>query len=270
MSRHALGILLLLLAPCVQAEDWADAYRKGVAALEKGRLRVARAELERAVAARSEPRAGVRAHGTRTFDYLPWLELSTLAYREGKLEEAAGHLARSLEAGVAAGSEDGRTRLAKQELLIENLALLRSAGPPEAGGRSERDLQREQLLARQVAQACGEPPPERRAKRPWYYHYLIAVELAEHGDALGAVQRLSEALRKRDEPSETARTYGMKVVAYRPYLELGKAHARLGNWACAANALELSERLVEIGDEEGRAARERDELLAGARLRLNR
>jgi hypothetical protein len=270
MTRHLLPVLFLLLAPRASADDWADDYRRGVAALEKGRLRAARTQLEKAAAAQPEPRAGARAHGTRTFDYLPWLQLSTLAYREGDLEEAAGHLARSLQAGVAAGSEEGRTRLAKQELLIENLALLRAAGPPSESSRSARDLQREQLLAAQVAKACGEPPPERQAKRPWYYHYLIARKLAEHGDALGTVQRLAEALRRRDEPSESARTYGMKVVAYRPYLELGKAHARLGNWSGAADALELSVRLDELGDDDGRAARERDELLAGARLRRNR
>ena len=66
------------------------------------------------------------------------------------------------------------------------------------------------------ASACGEPPPERQRERPWYYHYLIARELSKHGDSLGAVARLAQALRKRDDPSETARTYGMKVIAYRP------------------------------------------------------
>jgi len=268
MRHILLTASLFLLASSALAGDWADDYRRGVAALEKGRLRVARTALERAAAARPEPQAGARAHGTRTFDYLPWLKLSTLAYREGDLEEAAGHLARSLRAGVASSSEDGRLALAKQELLIENLALLRSAGPPDRSGRSERDLLREKLLAREVASACGEPPPGRQRDRPWYYHYLIARRLSEHGDSMGAVQRLAEALRERDEPNETARTYGMKVVAYRPYFELGRAHARLGNWNCAASALELSERLEEIGDANGRAAQERTELLAGARLRL--
>ena len=127
MRHLLLPAFLLLLAASALADDWADDYRRGVAALEKGRLRVARSALERAAAAQPEPRAGARAHGTRTFDYLPWLKLSTLAYREGDLEEAAGHLARSLQAGVASSSEAGRLALAKQELLIENLALLRSA-----------------------------------------------------------------------------------------------------------------------------------------------
>ena len=74
-------------------------------------------------------------------------------------------------------------------------------------------------------------------------------------------------MRRRDYPNESTRTYGMKVVAYRPYFDLGRAHARLGNWSCAADALELSERLDEIGEGDQRARREREELLAGARLR---
>jgi tetratricopeptide (TPR) repeat protein len=259
---------VLLLPTAALAGTWSDDYRRGLVALDAGRLPAARRALERAAREHPRPEAAARTYGARSVAYLPWLQLSVVAYREGRLEEAQAHLARSKAEGVAASIDEGRLLIDKQELLLESLRLARVASASPQPARSERDLEREKILARQVAAACGEPTTGRASGRPWYYHYLLARELAEHGDALGAVQHLARALGRRDEPSETARTYGMKVVSYRPYWELGRAHARLGNLGCAVDALELSRRLEDFGGSSELERRERELLLAATKERL--
>lgn len=269
-----LGFFLAATAAICSAGNWSDDYRRALKALDDGRLDVARRSLESAIAAQPRSEAAARTYGTRSVGYFPHLYLSMVAYRERDLKAAQRALAQEMEQGVAQTTDQGRAMLAEQGLLLENLEFLQAAeaGTAQRDGqplaRSERDRQREAVLAQQVAAQCGQRPQARPDERPWYYHYMLARKLADHGDWIGSLQQLSLALDRRTEPGEFVRTYGMGYVDYRPWYDLGRAHSHLGNWQCSRDALELSRVREPMGAEDEKDARERDELLAGAKARL--
>jgi hypothetical protein len=274
IAKLALAATLACLVPAARASDWADDYRRGLEALEKDDLRAARRSFERAVAEEPRSHATARTYGARSIGYFPYLQLSRVAYRERDLKAAQRHLAQEMAEAQVGQTPEGRALLQEQQLLLENLELIQAA---EQGGatvgdrtvtRTERDRQREALLSQQVAQQCGERRLGKPDRMPWYYHYALAQKLAAHDDWIGALAHLSWALDRRGEPGEWVRTYGMGFVDYRPWLEMGRAHGHLGNWECARDALELSTQKEPLGDDDAADARQRDDLLRGARLRV--
>ncbi|HET9485599.1 MAG TPA: hypothetical protein VFO79_16675 [Xanthomonadales bacterium] len=82
---------------------------------------------------------------------------------------------------------------------------------------------------------------------PWYFHFEYGHALLGAGDAGRAVRALSIAAERNPAPRAGKRMYGMWYVDYFPYFDLATAHARLGNWPCAADAIRLSEQYGEIG-----------------------
>jgi hypothetical protein len=108
---------------------------------------------------------------------------------------------------------------------------------------SEREFQE---LKNRVASRCNVSPDTDPAKLPWYFHYELGLELAKKGDPQRAVDALIEAVDRRPEPKKNTRMYGMWFTDYLPYFEIAKAHAALGNWQCATDALRLSEGKREI------------------------
>jgi hypothetical protein len=266
-------LALALTAPQARAGGWADEYRRALQAMDENRLDVAQKALEGAIAVQPKSDAAARTYGTRTVGYYPYLYLSKVAYRQRDLKAAQRAYAQELEQGVAQGTDEGRALLDEQELLLENLEYLQSAENGTATnegrpvGRTERDKQREALLAQQVAAQCGQRPAARRDDMPWYYHYTLAHELADHGDWIGSLQQLALALDRRSDSGKFVRTYGMGFVDYRPWFDMGRAHSHLGNWQCSRDALELSAVREPMGEADAQAERERAELLAGARKR---
>ncbi|HEV7516849.1 MAG TPA: hypothetical protein VGR07_11155 [Thermoanaerobaculia bacterium] len=131
---------------------------------------------------------------------------------------------------------------------------------PAQPSRSYRDFERRptvlseqefERLRSRVLSRCSVPPGTDPAKAPWYFHYEMGLELARHGDPQRALDAFLEAVELRAEPHRQARMYGMWFTNYLPYLEIAKAHAALGNWQCAADAVRISEgREVAEGERE--------------------
>lgn len=101
-------------------------------------------------------------------------------------------------------------------------------------------------LRRQVLIQCGLPPGQQDSL-PWYFHFEYGRQLNTVGDARRAIGQLSQSIEIDPQPGAAKRMYGVWYVDYLPYFQLAQAHARLGNWPCAANALTLSQRYDEQG-----------------------
>ena len=110
-------------------------------------------------------------------------------------------------------------------------------------------------LQQQVLARCRIPSSGSKSW-PWYYYYELGSELSRQGDHQRALDALIEAVNRRPDPQHYARIYGMWFVDYVPYLQIARAHARLGNRDCAADALTLSERLGESTEAERKELRE--------------
>lgn len=99
-------------------------------------------------------------------------------------------------------------------------------------------------LRRQVLIQCG-LPADQQDGLPWYFHFEYGRQLNTAGDARRAIGELSQSIEIDPKPGAAKRMYGVWYVDYLPYFQLAQAHARLGNWPCAANALTLSQRYDE-------------------------
>lgn len=82
----------------------------------------------------------------------------------------------------------------------------------------------------------------------WYEHYDRAEAALAAGDWSQAAAELNEALQRRGDSGARVRSYGMKVVAYFPYLKLGIAYLHLGRFDAALQAFDTEERLGAIAD----------------------
>jgi hypothetical protein len=108
---------------------------------------------------------------------------------------------------------------------------------------SDREV--EELRAEVLAR-CQLKPDTKPQEAPWYFHYELGRDLEKRGDPQRALDALIEAATLRADPAHGARTYGMWFVDYLPYFEIARAHAKLGNWDCAQNALDFSKRANEV------------------------
>lgn len=82
---------------------------------------------------------------------------------------------------------------------------------------------------------------------PWYFHFEYGRALLQAGDARRAVPELARAVSINPLPRADKRLYGMWFTDYLPYFQLAEAHARLDNWPCAGQALQLSRTSGETG-----------------------
>jgi tetratricopeptide (TPR) repeat protein len=88
------------------------------------------------------------------------------------------------------------------------------------------------------------------AADPWYEYYANAQQALEQENWTAAVQQLNAALEKKGDSSARARSYGMNVVEYFPYLRLGVAYYHLGQFDAALQAFETEARLGAIAESE--------------------
>ena len=77
----------------------------------------------------------------------------------------------------------------------------------------------------------------------WYEHYARAETALENSDWSGAIEELQQALERKGDSGARVRSYGMKVVAYFPYLKLGIAYFHLGQIEAALQAFQTEEQL---------------------------
>jgi tetratricopeptide (TPR) repeat protein len=80
----------------------------------------------------------------------------------------------------------------------------------------------------------------------WYEHYDRAKSALANENWDRAVEELQQALERKGDSGARVRSYGMKVVAYFPYLKLGIAYYHLGHYEAALQAFQTEEQLGAI------------------------
>jgi tetratricopeptide (TPR) repeat protein len=260
----------LAAAPAAVHEGpvWHKKYEQGVVLVQDGKGAEARALLEEALRLRPSEALRVPTDGLRYVDYLPHVYLAAACHLAGDGAAARKHLAEAERSGVAAKSEAGARLLSAYQLLLvgnaEEAPAPAAAAPETVGKAGFRDYtpkpsvlsdEETKKLQQQVLQRCR-IPTSGSDRWPWYYYYELGSEMSRRGDNQRALDALVEAVNRRPEPQHYARVYGMWFVDYVPYLQIARAHARLGNRDCAADALRLSESMGESKDAERREIRE--------------
>jgi len=77
----------------------------------------------------------------------------------------------------------------------------------------------------------------------WYEHYARAETALDNDNWERAIEELQQALERKGDSGARVRSYGMKVVAYFPYLKLGIAYYHLGQLDAALQAFQTEEQL---------------------------
>jgi len=77
----------------------------------------------------------------------------------------------------------------------------------------------------------------------WYEHYARAEKALDNDNWERAIEELQQALERKGDSGARVRSYGMKVVAYFPYLKLGIAYYHLGQLEAALQAFQTEEQL---------------------------
>jgi len=277
MSWIAVPLSVALVVQAAPA--WRASYEQGLALMKSGAWESAHRELERALAERPGEALSVPTGEVQPLDYLPHLYLAITAYHSGDLARARAHLADADASGVAAGSRFGGPLLEHYRILVSAQAAPRP-GPPPPGAidldavRSEARqpgvLSNEEIrkLTTDTAVRCGLPADLAASDAPWYFHYELGLELARRGDPQRAVDSLLAAAERKPQPKDYARMYGMWFVRYHPYLELASSHAALGNWRCAFNALQISEKAGEVASDDDESFARYRSLLETCRVNL--
>lgn len=257
MLQMIIAVALFFATP---AATWYDHYEQGVRLIEQGNAAAARSELEAALAA--HPAEGLQlATAPRQYtDYLPHLYLAIADQMSGDVATARKQLALAEESSVAIKSEAGRSLLVAYQLLLRGDSTGKFARPAYAVYAESPPVLSEDdfnTLRNDILTKCN-LPDSKLSNAPWYARYELALELERKGDYPRALRQLIDAVSLRPNPQRHARMYGMWLIDYYPYFHIAREHVRLENWACALNALDISQRLGEIPTD----APELNELLA--------
>ena len=242
-------LLAVVLAAGTAQLAWYESYEQGVRLIEQGKGAEAIPLLESALAARSAEALQIPARSHQYIDYLPHLYLAIAKQMSGDIDAARKHLATAETSGVASKSEVGRPLLIAYQLLLRGDTNVRSARPAFATYSDKKPLLTEEefhTLRNDVLTRCDLPADTNLRSAPWYANYELGLELERKGDFPRALQHFIDAVSTRPNPQRQARMYGMWLVDYYPYFHIARSHARLENWECAKNALEISHRLSEL------------------------
>jgi tetratricopeptide (TPR) repeat protein len=258
LAAPALIVSALFALAGPETPSWLEPYRTGVRLVEQGKGAEARKALETAL--RLRPAGGLRVPvgGVDYVDYLPHLYLAMACQMSGDPDAGRAYLVAAQQEGLAEKSEAGRPLLEAQRVLLR----AESSKPATGSARTPaapryRDYERKPVvlseretedLRAEVLARCQLKPETRPQDAPWYFHYELGRNLYRRGDPQRALDALIEAATLRTEPGHGARIYGMWFMDYLPYLEIARAHARLGNWDCAQNALEFSRQAKEVSE----------------------
>jgi tetratricopeptide (TPR) repeat protein len=255
MARIILA-LLLLCAPGASAQTWYDHYVKGVRLIEQGNAAAARESLEAALGVRASEGVQVPAGPGQYLDYLPHLYLAIASQMSGDVDRARKELALAETSGMAAKSEVGRPLLVAYQLLLRGDGGARyTTYDPKPPVLTEEEFA---LLRNDVLSKCDLPLDTKLGQAPWYANYELGLALERKGDYPRALTHFIDAVAHRPNPQKQARMYGMWLIDYYPYFHIARSHVRLGNWQCAKNALDISQRLAEVPS----AAAEASELVS--------
>jgi tetratricopeptide (TPR) repeat protein len=248
-------VLLLACAPHASAATWYDHYEKGVRLIEQGNAPAAREALEAALSARASEGLQVPADAGQYLDYLPHLYLAIASQMSGDVDEARKQLAQAETSDMAAKSEVGRPLLVAYQLLLRGDGTRYTKYDPKPPVLTEEEFA---TLRNDVLSKCDLPLDTKLGQAPWYANYELGLALERKGDYPRALIHFIDAVAHRPNPQKQARMYGMWLIDYYPYFHIARSHVRLGNWQCAKNALDISQRLGEVPN----AAAEMSELLS--------
>jgi tetratricopeptide (TPR) repeat protein len=250
--RTFAALLLLLTtfgafarAPEPAATPWYVHYERGLDFIRDGSGREARAELEAAQKLLTESGLQLPTRPSRYIDYLPDLYLAIACHMSGDRDAARVHLKKAEVDGVAAKSETGAALLVAYQLLINEATPTPRYEAVDTSRETMPDKEFESLQAQVLAESDMRPGAK-FADAPWYVHYELGLELEKKGDHARAIVAFVEALHRKPNPARHVRTYGMWLIDYYPYFHIAKNQAALENWAAAADAITISERLQEI------------------------
>ena len=235
--------------------SWHEHYVQGIDNILAGEARQAQADLQQALALQPEPRLQVPTYGPNYVDYLPHLYLAIAAQMVGDTATARMHLKNAEKAGIAAQSEAGRSLLEASQILLQVPLVTPAPDSPPRKTPGYTVFERQPAVLSdedytqvesEVFDRCqlDENTPLRQA--PWYLHYEMGLELAHRGDPQRALDAFIEATERKQESKRKARIYGMWFKDYLPYYQIARTHSMLGNWECAADALEVSRSMGEV------------------------
>jgi len=223
-------------------------YTEGVSEFQAGNFGRAEQLLLEATTLAPEPDA-------ENGGYLPYLYLAAARFERGDVRGAREALVQSQVYGVAQETDLGRR-------LIENYAVDIMSAPlptedqfaPQSSPVIARDSALSEidadLIRSRVLRRCALSDEVADNKLPWYFHYLLGLEYAEHGDSSRALHAFQLGANMQEEPSRSKRLYGMWFMDYLPYYQIALAHAELGEWEDAREALYVS---LAVGEfEEGK------------------
>jgi tRNA A-37 threonylcarbamoyl transferase component Bud32 len=127
----AVLVAMCLAAAPASAEEWYDAYEKGLRALGRGQAERAEAYFERAIRKRPEPGHDLITYGTnRIREYYPYLRLAEARLLGGDLEGARQALAASEARGGEPHEERSRLRASVTKAEQERAAAAPPPAPP--------------------------------------------------------------------------------------------------------------------------------------------
>jgi tetratricopeptide (TPR) repeat protein len=254
-------MLTIFLAVVFAANaTWYEHYINGVRLIQQGDGDAARAELEIAVVQHPTEGLQVPTAPQQYIDYTPHLYLAIANQMAGKVTAARKELALAEDSGIAAKSEVGRPLLVAYELLLHG-NVVADRRPPYAVYAAKPPVLSEaefNMLRNDVLSRCELPADTKMQNAPWYANYELGLELERKGDYPRALNHFIEAVAHRPNPQRHARMYGMWLIDYYPYFHIARSHARLENWQCAENAIDISQKLVELPTD----APELDEMVA--------
>lgn len=204
----------------------ASGYRAGVELFHDGKYRDAAASFERAISL--APQADADS------DYMPYLYLAASHFQLGNACTARLAFSQAQTVGEAEKSDYGQT-------LIEHYERYMASPASAADGLEPVDYARDRVLQRcRLSEDVASNP------YPWYFHYLLGLEYDAAGDVEEALNAFLLGANLLQVPERRKRVYGMHFVDYLPYFQIARAHARLGEWTRARDALNLSRALGEF------------------------
>ena len=237
----ALVILLATTPAVAQDGDWQVFYAQGMTKFAAGDYEGAARSFEDAIGCDPAPRAGA-------IDYLPYTYLAASRYEVGDVQGAGMALDRARSFAVAERTEAGRRLLERYDDPIL-AAAAKTAAEQHAAPQAFHDYERKDVvlsdddvdaIRASVLRRCALSNKVAADKLPWYFHYEFGLELLDAGDPQRALDALVLGANKREDSHRDSRMYGMWYIDYLPYYQIALAHAKLGNWANARSALELS------------------------------
>jgi tetratricopeptide (TPR) repeat protein len=142
-------------------------------------------------------------------------------------------------------------RLVGRRLTPDPAVVTTRAVEPARARRRSHGLRPASIAGVLLAVVAAAPPAS--ADR-WYEHYARAEEALKAERWSKAIKELNDAIERKGDSGARERSYGMKVMAYFPYLKLGIAYFHLGQYDAALQAFQTEERLGAIQGSESELA----------------